>query len=268
MTVQGSFPISMSDIASELRIGLPLSMLDARSLWLADLGAGPISMSSFAGKQAMKIVAITGVSSFGTSHTFSGTSFGADFSGRVLQVDLFAMTKDSAQTLPGNEANITNLSIGGAGPIGGAFGWQFWQGGTGSTTFVGQNGCCATPSGTSGTISFNTGLNTRCFCVVYAIANVSGTYFNGPTNDDSTNGSNINLSLQTPANGIMTAAAIAHSNNTIGMSGITVRSTFSPLSGYQVALAFDNRLGALNGRGVTITTSGSDASAATGGGLG
>ena len=50
MTLPASFPLSMSQVAAELGATLPLSMLDARVLGLAQLGGAPVSFSNLLGK--------------------------------------------------------------------------------------------------------------------------------------------------------------------------------------------------------------------------
>lgn len=264
MTIQSVFPIALSDVASELRTSLPINMIDARTLWLAGLAVQPIAMNQFAGQQAMKQVAITGLDAGGTSHTFPGVNFGSVYFGRIIQVNFFAVTKDTAETVPAGHELITGLTVGGVGPVvGGAFGWWYWQGGSGSTVFVGQNSNSFAPGGTSGTIQFTTAMNTRCFCVVISKAGVTGVHNGGGT---STGGSNINYNFTPSNNGILEVSAISH-GNPISMSGVTTRGTSGPLAGYNAAWGWDNRQSNSAHVG-TISSASSDAMAASGSGQG
>lgn len=66
MTLPASFPLSMSQIATELGISLPLSLEDSRVLMLAGKTAAPISFSDLLGKAASFTgnVAVTQVQEF------------------------------------------------------------------------------------------------------------------------------------------------------------------------------------------------------------
>lgn len=66
MTLPASFPLSMSQIAAELGISLPLSLDDSRVLMLAGKTAPPISFSDLLGKAASFTgnVAITQIQQF------------------------------------------------------------------------------------------------------------------------------------------------------------------------------------------------------------
>ncbi len=247
----GSTP-QPADVVAELGQSFPYTFPDARTRWLADVGtsAAITFPTSFANKQSVKQVAITALSALGTSHSFPSVNFGANYSGRLIFVIVFAVSKQSADT---SGWTITSGSIGGQSDLGpGGMVWR--QNGSGSTVMVGNGTILAQPTGTSGTISFSTGAQTRCVCVVLSIASGATT----ATDFDSANANSTGaaVSLDIPANGILISAAAKADTNSIGFSGVTKRAETSPIAGYQIAWGWDNRLSAETGRSVTFGSTG------------
>lgn len=76
MTLPASFPISMSQIANELGLSLPMSINHPWALSLIGKSGFPISLSDFFGRTARfdGSIAATGSSPYGTI-TFSGSPF-------------------------------------------------------------------------------------------------------------------------------------------------------------------------------------------------
>jgi hypothetical protein len=248
-----------ADVVAELGLSLPYTFQksDPKPWWLADLttASNIVFPTSFANKQSIKQVDVTALSALGTSHSFAGVNFGTDFTGRVIFVVVAALTKASADT---SGWSLSGGTIGGQADAGPG-GMVWFQGGSGSTVFTGSASMRAQPSGTSGTISFNTATQTRCICTVLSIANCHLTSTDsGSAGVSSTGGS---TSLNVPTNGILISGAVKNNTNTIGYSGITLRGQQSPLAGYQIAWGWDNRLSLQSGLAVSFSSTGSAACA-------
>ncbi|MGN6772615.1 MAG: hypothetical protein ACTHJQ_22615 [Rhizobiaceae bacterium] len=244
-----------ADVVSELGASLPYTFPDAASRWLAEVGStAPITFpTDFASKQSVKQVDITALSAMGTSHSFTGVNFGADYTGRLIFVIAFAVSKQTTATSGWTFSNGTIGGVAGSGP--GSMLW--WQSGSGTTVFVGNATMWASPSGTSGTISFGTTQQTRCICVVLSIANGSSTTSDIGTKDANSTGGSFTLDI--PANGVLISGATKANANAITFTGVTGQGDQSPLSGYRIAWGWDNRLSAQTGRTVSFTSTGTAA---------
>lgn len=243
---------SPADVVAELGESFPYTFPDARTRWLADVGTSdPITFpTSFANKTSIKHVDTTSVSSLGTSHSFSNVSFGASFTGRRIHVLIFAMSKNQLDT---GSWTIGAVTIGNDSDADGTLVW--FQDGNDSTVLAGAGDATASPTGTSGTISFSTASATRCLCVVLSIANTPYA-FTDELNafDENTTGASGTLDI--PSNGVILAAATKANGNSISFSGVTLQGQSSPLAGYRIAWGWTNRASSQTGRSVGFSSTG------------
>jgi hypothetical protein len=93
MTLPSSFPLSMSQVASELGISLPLSLTDSRVLALGGKTAAPISFSDLLGKAASFTgnVSITQTGEF----LISGDPNAPFFSGTIMEIGMITNAGDA-----------------------------------------------------------------------------------------------------------------------------------------------------------------------------
>jgi hypothetical protein len=92
MTLPASFPLSMSQVATELGISLPLSIEDSRVLALAGVTAPPVSFSNLLGKAASFTgnVSITQVQEF----LIAGNPNAPFFSGTLDEIGMTTNSGD------------------------------------------------------------------------------------------------------------------------------------------------------------------------------
>lgn len=252
MTLQSSFPLSASDINEELgrSASASFSMNGAAERWLAEKSSGSYSFSDFLGKTALKVVdEKTG--SAGTNHSFSGVNFGTSFSGRRIAVIFFLAGKASGQTPSGNP-EITNISIGGKSVNDVVL--AYYQGGSGSTDFVGIAYRGGAPSGTSGTISFHTPVTTTPRIVVLATLEIGDAFDVASDWESSAAGTNVSVNI--PSGGFLVAFALKKNSSNISWTGVTERGDATFASNYRASYGFNNRMNAQTGRTVSFTSTG------------
>lgn len=239
-----------ADVVAELGLTLPYTFQksDPRPWWLADLATSSsiVFPTSFANKSAVKIMDTVGASALGTSHSFAGVNFGLDYTGRIFVVYVLAQSKQSAANP--SQVLISNWTVGGVGPDGGgSYGFFFRSGGSGSTVFCGALSAPFIVSGTSGAISFNTGIATQCSVVVVSTPLITNDALGGFTGGNNASTS-LTVNNTAVANGILMAGAVRNKAETITMTGVTKRTEFSHVSGYQCALgiAYPTSAGAVS----------------------
>lgn len=258
MTIPAAFPLAASSINLELRrsAGAAFDIQGATERWLSGVPSGATSFSDFLSKTAVKQVAAVGPSAIGTSHSFLATSFGPDFVGRNLMIQIFAMDRNA--TWPAT-VSVTNLVVGNDGSAA-ANGFWFFQGNA-PTTAVGIQQQLVAPTGTSGDITFTTTQNTRCYVVVLAIANANS-YSNSSTDGAFSNGLSLPITLNTvAANGILIGAAIKQGGNgtpTMAFTGMNTIGTANPVGSYFLGWGFSNRQASASNIVVTATAAGGE----------
>jgi hypothetical protein len=150
----------------------------------------------------------------------------------------------------------SNFTIGGVSVS--SAGVQAFQGGNPSTLFVGTANRTAAPSGTSGTISFNSTQQTRCVCAVLAISNISsGTGDAGGSSGFNSTGGSVSINI--PSNGMLISGMCKSNENSLSASGVTLQGQSSPLAGYRIGWGWSNRLSSQSGRTVSWSSSGGGA---------
>jgi len=252
----GSTP-QPADVVAELGKSLPYTFQksDPMPWWLADLDASSsiVFPTSFANKSAVKIMDTVGPTAQDTSHSIAGVNFGLDYTGRTLIVYVFAQGKASA--VSPSQVLISNWTVGGLGPDGGgSYGFFFRNGGVGSTVFAGALSAPFKTTGTSGTISFNTAIRTQCSVVVVSTPLVTNTALGAYTGGNNASTS-LTVNNTAVSNGILMAGAVRNRVETITMTGVTKRTEFSHVSGYQCALGVANPTSA---GAVSVTISGAN----------
>lgn len=255
MTLQGSFPISSSDINEELgRSGSALWLMrGTNEMYLADKSSGAVSMSDFLGKLAIKQTAITSLSAMGTSHSFSGVDLGPNGgSGTCNVVLVFGMSKNSSDT---SGALISGATIAG---VAADTHTNWWQGGSSSTQLTMTGRLIAPSAAASGTISFTTAGSCRCLCVVFYVMGSDGTFAGANAdNDESASATGLSASINVQSNGLVFAAATKANGNAMSFSGVTERGGQSPLTGYHIGWGFDNKQSTQTGKSFSFSSSGS-----------
>lgn len=254
MTI-GALPISLSEVADELGVALPLSLADIDARWLADNPSGAISLSEFAGKQSVKFVDSAYQAGAGLTYTFTGVNFGTDMGGRVIVVvaiidsDQNAILDQTGCTIDGGAASGSDTGWTAAGSSGGAGVWAR-----------------AGVTGTSGTVTvtYTDGGFGAPFqakeCRIYVFS-ISGLASAGASGSDgafsSTNVASISGSLVMPTNGVIIMGAVTSA----GASGVTFggATEFVDADGgnHRICVGFSNRLGADSTYAVSISSASS-----------
>lgn len=248
MTLQASFPLSMSQVAAELGVSLPLSTGDARVRWLADDVGGDISASQLLGKTSVKIVD-SGTDSQGQvgddNIVLQDVNFGAVYPGRILIFCYGVYIPDNTPV------NLHNITIGGASTVGfesGEFREENFSVGTGIFSASGVNGTSGTIRGTTSTVF--------PVEIAWALLSVSGIPRNPAFAPDIQEEGDLSTSfsglINIPANGVLIAGATINNNETITLSGVTKRLEI-PFDGHRFALGFNNRMGVQNNRNITAS---------------
>lgn len=149
MTLPSSLPLSMSDIATELGTSLPLNLLDADVLDLAEKSA-PISFSDLLGKEWRSAAALSNGINI-NSGTASGVDFGAAHTYRRI---VCIVTEDgSGGALTATIGGVTATVHAQAGHFGGATGLHV-------AVFS-----AIVPTGTSGSVVITSGGSVRRLAV-------------------------------------------------------------------------------------------------------
>lgn len=246
-----------ADVMAELGLTFPYTFQksDPRPWWLADLSTSSsiVFPTSFAGKTALKIPAISGASGTGTSHTFAGLDFGPEYTNRRLLVYPIAHGKGAGVSVPAN-VQITNFTVGGVSGVLPTLNLWYYTGSTASTIFSGVQSDSFNPSGTSGTISFTTNIALNCSVIVFSMIGSNDTV-SGSSNGNFSNTSPISDTLTLQNNATLITVGVQNSAATLTTSGCTKRSQFSPVAGYQCVIAYDNHLPAETNRAISITGS-------------
>lgn len=239
----GNLPLSMSDIADELGESLPISMRDAESMWLAGVASGAVDMSDFEGK--LSVVEVDSDSGdTGTSHSYS-VNFGAAVTGRRIVVLTFQFGGSAG-------SSISNMSIGGVTGTGNDNGSFDGSGGlAGAGIFI------ANPSGTSGTVSFNTGTSTTTAVVVLAI--LTATTLHNRDNSTAQSATGGTVSINIPSDGICIGAFAKRATGAISWTNLSERGeSAAPVAGYRYGWAADTHMSTQTGRSVSASSSGSN----------
>jgi hypothetical protein len=114
MTLPASFPLSMSQIAAELGLSLPLSINHSWVVQLAGKGALPVSFSDLLGKTAKFNGNLTGGASGGLFVQFGNAPF---FGGALVELDVFLGGGGSSLSISGppnwnGNIRVTNNTTG------------------------------------------------------------------------------------------------------------------------------------------------------------
>ncbi|TIQ35987.1 MAG: hypothetical protein E5X48_11215 [Mesorhizobium sp.] len=246
----GSTP-QPADVVAELGLVFPYTFQksDPRPWWLADLttASSIVFPTSFANKSAVKVMDTVGPSALGTSHSFAGVNFGLDYTNRILVVYVFAQSKNAGASVPA-QVLVSSWTVGGVGPDGGgSYGFFYQSGGTASSIFCGALSAPFIVSGTSGTISFNTGIATRCSVIVVSTPRITNDALGGFTGGFNV-GTSVTANNTAVANGILMAGTVRNAAQTITMTGVTKQTEFSHVAGYQCAwgTAYPTSAGAIS----------------------
>jgi hypothetical protein len=250
----GSTP-TPAEVVAELGESFPYTFPDARSRWLADVGAsdGITFPTSFANKASVKVIdTATATGSSGTA-TFSGVDFGLAYTGRVL-VACVGLYTSASGTL-----NQTSCTIGGTATSGDDAGENL---GSGPSCGAGV-WAASKSSGTSGDVVINwsgyTG-SVNAGLVLLSVASISTTAHSSTSGwtGGGSGGTSDSATLNIPANGVL-IAAFAHANlNNTTLTGVTERSEITIGSG-RLCVGFDNRKSVQTGDSVGASWSGSTA---------
>lgn len=227
MTLPASFPISASQINVELgrSANVPFNLTGAEERALAGVPSGPISFSDFLGKSAASYVdTATG------GKTFSGVSFGDPQSNRRIVCVL------SWVRATGLDTAISGATIGGVSAtihVQQNFGVE---GRIGAAVFS-----AVVPSGTSGTVSFNTSPgNAGSWFSLLGVVRLLGASVS--TTDVGTGTSSASATLTVPTRGIVCAGAAFEKEEdaNVTWSNITERAeSFIGAQDRSVAASFD-----------------------------
>lgn len=258
MTLQASFPLSASQINIELGRNAtdPFDIQGVSERDLAGMPSGAISFSDFLGKsnQQLTIVDTQGPSGTTSNHNFT-CSFGPVIPSRQIMVFVFAHGK-AQFSAPGAQLLLDNFTVGGV-AVPGPVGFFFRSGASGVTDFTGVATGMANPSGTSGTIHFDTAISVNCTVVTV----VARSFVNNDRSDfcgtDNTGASALTCQVDNPAGGAVTVCGIKRNNNVLTTTGVTTRQSFQPVGGYQAVIGFDVKQGVQVNKTVGITSAGS-----------
>lgn len=245
MTIQSSgsmlYPATLN---GELRRSGSLTTPDAMTRWLAEVPTGPVVIpTDFYDKSAVKLVASYGHGSAATSFSQSGVNFGPAYSGRRIII-VVNTAFNAAHSL-----DMTSVSIGGQTGSGADHGTlePSIPGSAGVGIFM------ANPSGSSGTISFNTANNARARVWVLSVAGITTRH----DYDWSTVLTNPGASrpINIPANGVLIAGFTRYSTASHSYGGVTNRgnSEFN-VGTARGSYAWTNRLNAQSGRTVSASS--------------
>lgn len=242
-----------AQILAELSQAFPYTFPDARTRWLADLGASdPIVFpTSFANKTSAKVAASVADAGGTSPHTFSSANFGLAFSDRVL----IACT-----CLRGNAAsgmNVTGVTIGGVSAVGNDNG-EFLAAGPciGTGIFA-----AAVPSGTSGdvVVTWSGQAANASGLILLSVSGISTTAFAQASQVfGGGGGTSAANTLDIPSNGLQIWNS-GHSNtNAATFSGVTERAALT-VGTAQFKVGFDNRMNSETARAVSASWSGTAA---------
>jgi hypothetical protein len=251
----GSTP-TPAEIVEELGESFPYTFPDAKTRWLAEVGASdPITIpTDFSSKSSVKVIATASASASGTSHTFSGVNFGLAFSGRRL-IACVGLYASGSVTL-----NQTSCTIGGTSTVGDDAGENLGSGPScGAGIWAG-----AVASGTSGNVVINWtgGAATHAGLILLSASGGFSTTahdeVNGATGGGSGGSNTGTKSLNIPSNGILIASVMHANLNNTNLSGVTERSEITVGSG-RLCVGFDNRKNSQTGDTLSASWSGSTA---------
>ncbi|RUV07445.1 hypothetical protein EOA79_04570 [Mesorhizobium sp. M1A.F.Ca.IN.020.03.2.1] len=248
----GSTP-TIPEILAEISQTFPYTFPDARTRWLAEVGASdPITFpTSFANKQSVKVVASVADAGGSSPHTFSAANFGIAFSDRVL----IACT-----CLRGNGSsgmNISAVTIGGVAAVGNDNG-EFLAGGPciGTGIFA-----AAVPSGTSGDVVVTWGGQSAnaSGLILLSVSGISTTAFAQASQVfGGSGGTSANNTINVPSNGLLIVNS-GHSNgNDTTLTGVTERTALT-VGTARFEVGFDNRMSSETARAISASWSGSAA---------
>lgn len=241
----GNLPLSMSAVASELETSLPLSINNPRCLNLAGVSSAPNSMSNFANKTGITLLANPPASALGTNHSFAGVNFGVPHAGRKLMLLVWALQKPSG-IAPGSVI-LSNISVGGVSAT--DLSLAYWQNGSGSTLMVALGmRFVVVPTGSTGTISMTSPFDTRIVVRVLYIPEAFSTFDSGANSAGS--GTQLITTADVPANGaaIVMAARTSNTDN-INMVGVNANQIATAVAGaFRCEAGWQNKMSAQNNR--------------------
>ena len=254
MALSGSFPISIAQINTELyrSAGAAFSMQGSLERLLAGVSAGAISLSDSLGKMATVIVATAGPSAFGSSHSFAGVNFGANYSGRTLLLYIFGVTKGAGVATPAT-VSVSNITAAGVAANTTPVNFYYFTGSDPSTIFSGvQSTFFLNVSATSGTVAFNTSQSMQCSIVVLSSPGINPA-LGGHSNGNFSNASPLSAVVVATADAVNVAAAAQNSAATLTLTGATKQLQFSHVAGYQCVIGFDTHVAGNGGKTFTVT---------------
>lgn len=235
MTLQSSGIIYASNINAELfrADATNMGLGNAQERWLADVPSGAISMSDFYSKINVKNTANVQQATSGLTTTFTGVSFGTDFSGRTIIV-----CTGLQGHLNGN-MNLTSVTIGGVAADGSDSGENESGNSSGAGVWA------AKPTGTSGNVVLTwSGVsadNAGIFVLSVANSNTAASGVYSPIGG--AGGSGWSGSLNVPSNGLLVVCSTHANANAETYVGVTKRLEWA-LGGHRMTAGWDNRLGA------------------------
>lgn len=245
----GNLPLSMSQIAAEMGLSLPLSLRDARSMWLADVASGAISMSDFEGKIAVKVVATASANPTGTVHTFNDVDFGAALTGRLLIACVYleddgeSVLDQIACTIRGNAAS-------------GADNGQALSGGPALGSGIWFN---VDAVGTSGNvvIDWSGDPADTAHLIMLSALGASTQHDTAGVTQGATPGTSIGSTIDIPADGLLVAVHSHYNTNNASFSGSTKRQEATMGGAVRVSVGFDNHMNVEADRSVSASWTGS-----------
>jgi hypothetical protein len=244
MTIAGSGTITSTEINAELGLSSgTLVFPDPTTRYLSGVGSGGLVLpNNFWGRSSLQLQA-SGAPAYGSNHAIN-MNFGIAFPGRMMHVIIFTMGKDSGADPTAGGNFFTNLYCGGYGGLTGN--GPFWAD---SLAGTGMAGCVtfalSVPTGTSGTVSFNTKVNTQC--VIYLVSGANNTAFQH-TQQNAFAVSGFTDTIGEYSNGVLFQLGCKRSSGILSQSFITQRqaAVHGPVQGayYSETIGWDNRLGA------------------------
>lgn len=248
----GTLPIAMSDVAGELDLSLPLAMRHTQALWLADVTSGPISMSDFENKTAIKIVDSVSANPTGTGHTFAGVNFGTAFAGRIL-VACICLEDNSESVLDQVSATIAG------GAATGADNGQALSGGPALGAGIWFR---ANTSDTSGSVAIDwDGDAADTAYLIMLSMKASALHDTVGASQGSSPGTSLGHTIDIPSDGVLITAAAHYNTNNTTLTGVTEQTEVTVGGAVRFTVGFNNHMGSQTGRSVSSSWSGSVARA-------
>lgn len=225
-----------ADVVSELRSSFPCTFPDAASRWLAEVGASDsiVFPTSFASKQAVKIMDTAVSTTAASTYTFSAMDAGIAYTGRTLVAVIGIYSATEAQ------ASTSGVTIGGTAATGEAHG-EFLAG-SGETAGMGIYANQATGTTATVVVSLSAAVD-ACRVVLLSVAGLSSATASdtGEKHGTGSGSSSASTSLDIPADGVLIVGQARSNQSTISFSGVTKENQYTVGNG-GMAVGFDNRL--------------------------